>query len=292
MSSIITFNARERVLNQARTYISDPGLMLAEKDRAIPVLLRALKIGELDLRQEIVLLLGSFAKEEVYWPLYEIMCDQKEPDELRDQAAIHLSVIGPFLDNPQALIRKLIADLKDPNAENRVLAIMALGWEGNAGAVLALIDCLYDPDEEIQEIAVTALCNMKDSRVVGLLADRLQHCSPDQKRSILFNLWRFRDRQKEVTEIYKKELDRGDPSLRLDILIVLGQLNNQIDHKEVYRSFLKDTNPKIRTLVLERLGIMKAVDLEEVLPFLDDPSMDVKRVAMGIVQDLRKGSRE
>ena len=288
MSCIVPFNSRERLLIQAKKYISDPGLIIAEKDRAIPLLLRTLKLGELKLRREIILLLGSFAKEDVYWPLYEIMCDPGEPDELRDQAALHLSVIGPFLDDPHALIKKLIADLKNPDTDVKVRSILALGWEGNMGAALSLIECLYDPDEEIQEVAVSALCNLKDSRVIGLLFDRIRHCSLDQKRAILFNLWRFKDKQKEITEIYRKELEQGEPSLRLDILILLGQLNNHMRHEELYRSFLKDPNPKIRALALERLGAMNSIELEHVLPFLDDPAMEVKKTAINIVQSYKK----
>ena len=288
MSSIVPFDSRERLLTQAKKYISDPGLIITEKNRAIPLLLRVLKLGELKLRRKIILLLGSFAKEDVYWPLYEIMCDPEEPDELRDQAALHLSVIGPFLDDPHALIKKLIADLKNPDTDIKVRAILALGWEGNMGAALSLIECLYDLDEEIQEVAVSALCNLKDSRVIGLLFDRMQHCSLDQKRAILFNLWRFKDKQKEITEIYRKELKQGEPSLRLDILILLGQLDNDMSHEELYRSFLKDPNPKIRALALERLGAMRSIELEHVLPFLDDPAMEVKRTAIGIVQSYKK----
>ncbi len=287
-SRVVPFNARERILSQARTYISDPALVLSERERAVPLLLRALKIGDPKLRQEIILLLGSFAKEDIYWPLYGIMRDPEEPDELRDQAAIYLSVIGPFLDDPQALTKKLIADLKDPDTDIRVRAIIALGWEGNRRAILSLIECLYDPDEEIQEVAVNALCNLKDSRVIELLIDRMGRCSIGQKRNILFNLWRFRDRQEEVTEIYRREFDQGDPSLRLDILILLGQLDNQTGHRELYRSLLKDPNPKIRALVLERLGNMKAIETEEALAFLDDPSMEVKRAAIGIIQNSKK----
>ncbi|MEA3386224.1 MAG: hypothetical protein U9Q89_07230 [Thermodesulfobacteriota bacterium] len=288
MSSIVPFDSRERLLTQAKKYISDPGLIIAEKDRAIPLLLRALKLGELKLRREIILLLGSFAKEDVYWPLYEIMCDQEEQDELRDQAALHLSVIGPFLDDPHALIKKLIADMKNPDTDIKIRAILALGWEGNMGAALSLIECLYDLDEEIQEVAVSALCNLKDGRVIGLLFDRMQHCSLDQKRAILFNLWRFKNKQKKVAEIYSKELECGEPSLKLDILILLGQLDNDMSHVELYRSFLKDPNPKIRALALERLGAMKSIELEHVLPFLDDPAMEVKRTAISIVQSYKK----
>jgi hypothetical protein len=33
---------------------------------------------------------------------------------------------------------------------------------------------------------------------------------------------------------------------------------------------------------------MKSIELEHVLPFLDDPAMEVKRTAISIVQNYRK----
>ena len=283
MSPIIPFDAKERLLSQARRYLADPGLILEDRERTIPILLKALRSGDHRLRREIVFLLGSFAKEDVYWTLYEIMGDKNEPEDLRDQAAIHLSVIGPFLNEPQALMRKLISDLAGSDHGNRVRAIMAMGWEGNSGAVLPLIECIYDEDQEVQEVAVNSLCNLKDSRLVGLLADRLKQCSIDQKRAILFNLWRFRDKQEEITAIYKDELEHGDPALRLDILILLGQLDHQAGHELLYRSYLSDPNPRIRALALERLGSMQCLTTEELHPFLNDSSMEVKRVALDLL---------
>jgi HEAT repeat protein len=288
MTSIVSFDSQKCLIAQAKKYISNPELVINEKDRAVPLLLRALKLKELKLRREIMLLLGTFAKEDIYWPLYKIMQDPEEPDELRDQAALHLSAIGPFLNDPQALIRKLIMDLKSLDTDVKIRTILALGWEGNMRAALSLIECLYDLNEEIQEVAVCALCSLNDSRVIGLLIDRMQHCSLDQKRAILFNLWRFKDKQERITEIYKKELEVGEPSLRLDILMLLSQINNNSSYKEVYRSFLKDPNPKIRALALEGLGVTDSIDIENVLSFLDDPSMEVKRIALRIVQKYKK----
>lgn len=284
---VVPFDARDRLLSQARAYIGDPGLFLKERDRAVPLLLRALRPGDLALRRDILFLLGSFAKEEVARPLYEIMSDPEEPEELRDQAAIHLSVIGAFLEDPQPLVRRLLTDLESLDIESRVRSIMALGWEGNFHAVLPLIECLYDPSEEVQEVAVSALCNLRDSRVVRFLADRLDRAAPDQKRAILFNLWRFGDRVEEVSAIYRRELQHGDPSLRLDVLILLGQVGDPADHADLYRRFLKDPDARVRALALERLAALKALTPEDVLPFLDDPDMGVKRAAMKAMQDLR-----
>jgi len=284
---IIPFDFAQRVINQARCYIDNPGLILKERHRAIPLLLKALKAGDINLRKQIILLLGSVAKEEIYWPLYEIMKDEKEPDELRDQAAIHLAVIGPFLDDPQTLIRKLINDISSSDRDIRTRAIMALGWEGNLSAVLPLIECIYQPDQEIQEVAVNALCNLKDSRLMGLLADRIKTCSFDQKRAILFNLWRFRDKEDEVAAIYKEELEAGDPALKLDVLILLGQLGARPENEQVYRELLKDKSGKIRALALERLGELAVLNQEEILTFLDDNSMDVKRTALILLQKIK-----
>ncbi len=268
--------------------MDNPGLILEDRRRAIPVLLRALRAGDIDLRKQIILLLGSVAKEEIYWPLYEIMKDGNEPDELRDQAAIHLAVIGPFLDDPQGLVRKLIGDISSESREIRTRAIMALGWEGNLSAVLPLIECMYEPDAEIQEVAVNALCNLKDSRLMGLLADRIKTCSFDQKRAILFNLWRFRDKEDEVASIYKEELKSGDPALRLDILILLGQLGARPENEDVYRELLGDRSAKIRALALQRLEELGVLNQEELLSFLDDNSMEVKRTALAILQKIKE----
>ena len=284
MSSIIPFDSRQRFLEQARFYVEDPGKMLAERDKAVPILLRALKAADLEFRRKIILLLGSFAKEHACQPLYDIMKDASEPDELRDQAAIHLCVLAPFLEDSQALVIRLLNDLKKSDIDIRVRAIMALGWEGNLPAALPLIECLYDSSEEVQEVAVSALCNLKDSHIMALLEDRMRHGSLDQKRAILFNLWRFRDREAEVAAIYRRELEDGDSSLRLDVLIVLGQITAQKENTPIYRQFLKDPNSRVRALAIERLGELNALDQEEALAFLDDIDMEVKRAALDIIQ--------
>ncbi len=286
-SAIIPFDLNQRLLDQAQFYIKNPSKILEEREKAVPLLLKALKAGDLELRRQIILLLCSIAKEDIYWPLYEIMKDENESDELRDQAAIHLAVIGPFLDDPQGLVRRLIADISSGDREIKTRAIMALGWEGNLMAVVPLIECMYEKDLEVQELAVNALCNLKDSRLMGLLADRIKTCSFDQKRAILFNLWRFKDKEDEVAKIYKKELESGDPALKLDILILLGQIKARPENESVYRELLKDKSSRVRAMALERLGELGALSYEELLPFLDDTSMEVKRAALMIIQNLK-----
>ena len=107
-NQIIEFEPRERILEKARKYVDSLELFSQGSDRAIPLLLKAIKYADKDLKSEIIILLGTFAKEEVAWPLYEILSDKSENEEIRNHAAIQLSVIGPFLKNSQPFVDRLL----------------------------------------------------------------------------------------------------------------------------------------------------------------------------------------
>src|SRR5947208_1100909 len=140
-----------------------------------------------------------------------MMTDASETAEARHYAATQLSVIGPLLKNPQPLLDFLSKEIESLDPERRLDATYALGWEGNSQAALPLIERLYDTDERVQQEAVNALCNLRDDRILDLLADRLIHGSFEQKRVILLNLWRFDSQAKQVTEIYLKSLQDENP---------------------------------------------------------------------------------
>jgi Fe2+ transport system protein B len=104
---VIKFDSKERILQKARSYVESVETFFDESDRAIALLLKAMKLADRDLKREIMLLLGSFAKEAVVWPLYDLMTDPSESEEIRHDAAIQLSVIGPLLKNSQPLVDRL-----------------------------------------------------------------------------------------------------------------------------------------------------------------------------------------
>ena len=87
-------------------------LFFEERDQAFPVLLRALKHADRDLKWEIMCVLGTLAKEEFAWPLYRMMVDPSEKDEVRHDAAIQLSVIGPLLKDPKPLADRLLEEIE------------------------------------------------------------------------------------------------------------------------------------------------------------------------------------
>ena len=237
-----------------------------------------------------MLLLGSFAKQEVSWPLYEIMVDPNESEDSHHDASIQLSVIFPFLKDPQPLIDRLLEDVKNQNPLARLNAAFALGWEGNAQAAIPLIELLYDPDEKVQQSAVNALSNLRDDRIFSLMLERLEHGALEQKRTILLNLWRFYSKRDEVVSVYLRYLEHENDELRFDALVLLGLITDVKTYLKVYVRSLSDPNPRIRGLALKELAELGKDELaglrNKLKEMLSDPEMDVKRGAMEILKKL------
>jgi HEAT repeat protein len=294
-NQVIQLEPKERILAKARHYVESVESFLEESDQAIPLLLKAMKYADRDFRREIMLVLGSFAKEQIVWPLYDLMTDPMEDEEVRHDAAIQLSVVAPFLKKDrQALMDRLAEEIINSDAERRLHATFAMGWEGNSQAAISLIERLYDSDPRVQQTAVNALCNLRDDRILDLLLDRLNNGSLEQKKIILFNLWRFHSKQQEVTKIYLKCLHDENPEIRFDALVCMGPITDVRDHLEVYRKCLKDQDGRIRKLALNRLSeeagesVLESLR-EEVKPFLDDPDMKIKSAALKILKKTKDG---
>jgi HEAT repeat protein len=286
---VIEFDPKERILRKAKKMIESPELF-REGGQAIPFLLKAIKHAGRDLKREIVYILAMFAdKEEIVWPLYDLMTDPLEEEEVRHDAAIQLSVIGRSLKNPQPLIERLLKEIESSDAEQRLHATFALGWEGNFHAATSLVGRLYDTDPRVQATAVNALSNLRDDRILDLLVDRLEHGSREQKKSILFNLWRFRSKGEKVTNVYFKCLEDQDPELRFEALVCLRPITEIRECLEVYRKCLKDEDERIRELALKRLAedaaerVLKSLRAE-IEALLDDPCVKVKRAALNILR--------
>ena len=287
---VIDFESKGRLFKKVESYIESIELFLEEQDKAVPLLLKALKYADQELKHEIILLLGSWAKQEVAWPLYEILTDTKENKDIRNSASIELSVIFPFLKEPQPLLDRLLEDLKSPDAKLRIYAAFALGWEGNTQAAIPLIELLYDSDIRVQQTAVNALSNMRDDRIFSLMLERLEHGPFEQKRCILLNLWRFYSKHKEVISVYLKYLNHEDAGLRFNALVLLGSITEAKDYVSVYRRCLRDKDTRIRALALRELNEANREDLlgfkDEIEEMLSEPDMKVKQAAINILKRL------
>jgi HEAT repeat protein len=284
MDNVIKFDPREKILEKAKRYVDDEAVFLEEREQAVPLLLKALEFGDETLKSEIIFLLGNFAKEEVAWPLYRILADPTQEEELRRDASIQLSVIGPFLKDPQPLVDRLIQDMESGDPELRIHAAFAVGWEGNAQAAIPLIERLYDGEIRVQQTAVSALSNLRDDKIIHLLLERLEHGPLMQKRAILLNLWRFYSKKKEVARVYLQHLGHENADLRFDALALLGIVGPAEKYFEAYRRCLKDPDERIRGLALRKLAEEGGARLkeikEEIASLMDDPDMKVKRAAL------------
>jgi len=285
---VINFESKDRLFEKVGAYLESIELFLEQKEKAIPVLLKALKFADNKIKRKIIMLLGGFAKQEVVWPLYQIMADQKEDEDIRHFASIQLSVTLPFLKERQPLVDKLLELLKEPNPEVRMHAAFALGWEGNDQAAIPLIELLYDSDIQVQQTAVNALSNLRDDRIFDLMLERLEHGPLEQKRSILFNLWRFYSKRREVETVYLQYLDHKDADLRFDALVLLRTMTPPETHLEAYCKCLSDENSRIRALALKQIGEAgpeKLAGLKEKLSeMLSDPDPEVKRTAINVLK--------
>ncbi len=289
-ANIIEFNPIDRVLKKVNKFLESKELFFEDRETAIPLLLNALKYADSALKQKIILLLGSSAKQEIGWPLYKMLSDPLENEEIRYIAAIQLRVISPTLKDPQPLIDRLLVDLESDDPEMRMYAASALGWNGNFQAAIPLIALLFDSDVDVMQAAVNSLTDLGDDRIFTILSDRLKSGTLDQKRCILFNLWHLTSKQDEVIELYLDYLKNPNAELRYDALVLLRALTEPEECLDAYIQCLNDDDSRIRLLALECIG---EADKNEIIDFkkkiaamYTDPDLDVQAAAKKIINQL------
>lgn len=289
-NNVIQFHPAERIVEKACQYLQYPDRFLEEKESAVPLLIEAIKYANDEDLQDIIVMLTGFANQEVALPLYELIKDPFRDESIRHIASIQFTVIAPYIKDLQHITNCLLEDIADPDPEIRMYSAIALGWQGNFKAAIPLIDLLYDPDEDVQQAAVHALSNMGDDRIFRLLKDRLEHGSPEQQKSILFNLWQFESKKKEASLIYIDFLDHEDPELRFDALTLLDIVADIDSYLAAYCKCLNDPMPRIRLLALERLQ-----EIPEKIPgkfytqieeLVSDPDINVRKEAVKLHKSL------
>ncbi len=287
MNTVIPFHPRDHVLNRARDVMEDMDRFMEDPDEAVTVLLKALNPADAEMTGKIILLLGGVAPDRVAWPLYGVMTDSSTTEEIRLQAAVQLCVTAGRLADPASLRDRLLADLFDPEPERRQNAALALGWEGNTAAALALMDLLYDEDPDVQLTAVSALANLRDDRIVGLFRDRFKNGPLEQKKAILYNLWRFSGKKKEVVAFYRSVLNHRFAELREDALHLLGLVCTPGELAEICPVLFNDPEPAIRAEALRMLKDFSPATggriIDRVRAMVNDPVEDVRRAAAAVL---------
>jgi HEAT repeat protein len=289
-NNIIQFNPTERVISKVDKYLESRELFFENREAAIPLLLNAFKYADSALKQKIILLLGSSAKQEVAWPFYKMLSDPVENEEIKYIAAVQLRVIFPTLKDSQPLIDRLLRDLENEDPEIRMYAATALGWDGNFQAAIPLIALLFDSDMDVMQAAVNALTDLGDDRIFTILTDRLKYGTLEQKRCILFNLWHLTSKQDEVIDVYLNYLNNPNAELRYDSLVLLKALTEPEECLDAYIQCLNDEDSRIRLLALECIGEAdrnRIIDFKKkITAMYADPDLDVQAAAKKIMSQL------
>ncbi len=196
IANIVSFKSARQLLADARSCInifSDDTVNVPF--RTVSLLIRAFKYADEEFKYTIIRKLGSIKNptEDIARHLYSAAADFHEADYVRHEAALQLSAIMPRLDNPQPMLMQLLDDVQHKHAHRRAGAALGLGWENNLQAVPPLIELLFDDDITVQQMAVKALCRIKDDNLRPLLADRLQYASPEVRETIQEHLRFFHD---------------------------------------------------------------------------------------------------
>jgi HEAT repeat protein len=293
--TIIPFDVQGRLLAKARGYAQAPDQLIQDGPLAVEPLVRALPLADGDLKLKIVLMLGTMADPRVVEPLYALLRDETQADNLRQAAAVQLSLVGALLPSTRRrdLAERLIADLAAGNAPLRGYAAFALGWESNQAAVAPLVDALCDEDLEVQQAAVSALTNINDDRLFTALAGRLKRGAKEQQRAILYHLSCFSRRRAEIATICAEFLGHRDADLRYDALVVLDTVSQTEKPLEIYLHCLQDGDPRIREQALTLLAHADRQRLKAILPHLQpllhDPDAALRQAAVRLLHRINGG---
>ena len=287
---IIRFDGQDRLLSRARGYLSAMDELISDGRQGVDLLLKAFQIADEELKLKIVIMLGTIGRSQVVWSLLDIMRDGSQTENVRQAAAIQISVLGANFEAKEALVDQLLKDLDADIPFIRANAAFALGWEGNVRAVPDLIDCLSDEDIEVQQAAVNALSNLRDESLFVMLAQRLQKGAKEQQRSILYNLSHFPSRSGEAAQICRNFVHHSDPDLRYDAMVVLNGLSDAARELAVYEIGLDDADARIRELALMRLQSVARSKLGRLMPkvrlLVNDPHARVRQAATRLVHHI------
>lgn len=279
-----------RLLKKACDYLTDLERFLSDTTGAVKVLLDSLPCADTELILKIIPLLGCTGKDMVLEPLYSLMTEQSNDEQVRRSAAVHLGLAASMSEDPSVLKEKLIDNLDHPEAVVRSGSALALGWEGNWPAVEPLVAHLSDPDRDVQAAVVAALSSVGDGRVFDILIARLEHGTVEQQRSILLNLWRFAERVSHVEDAYVGCMKTIPPELIVDALSGIAIIPLSGTVLGVYRQFLADGDPRIRRQVLENLYTEDPADYDPLKKILHGLLVDKDpRVRQAAIRLFAKG---
>lgn len=283
MTHVIPLLPRQRLLARAAALAETGGA----DEKGLALCLRALPMAQPDLKQRLLLFLARTAPEQALDPAWEILSASREPHNLRLCAAVQIKgMLCRDTPGKKDLVKRLTAGLSHPTPEMRKLCLCALSFPGNREAFAPIREAFLDPDISVRLAAVAALAGLGLAEAFEPLCELLRKGNPEEKKAVLFNLWRTGRDREETTSIYARYVFHESPEIRLVCMAFLPE------RADLFQSLLRDPEKRVRSQALERLCALGPKALapaeDSLLKMLEDPDMQIKKAALKAIKMLER----
>ena len=269
-AEVIPFNRSNHLLKKAQVLLENTELFYSETQKGVMCLLDALPYCQPATVLKVLPLLGYAGKDRVLWPLFRLIIEPEQDEQIRFSAAVQLGTAASQSRDPSGVTAMLIDCLDYPSSSIRGSCALALGWDGNSIAVNHLLDHLTDKDRDVQAAIVTALSAIGGVHVYRQLTHRLKTGSIEEKRSISLNLWRFAEKMPQVKDVYVEQIDLIEAEVKVDLLTGIGMIPLSEKILSVYRRLLGETDGQAQLQVLLNLSTRTPSDYVELTPKLKE----------------------
>ena len=105
---------------------------------------------------------------------------------------------------------------KEPSADNRMMAAMALSGTGDSGAAEALVPAMTDDDARVRRIGVEAFRRLKPdvALAIPILSEMLQDENAEVRRTVVRTLGEMKAPSEEVEPLLQLMAGDEDPEVR------------------------------------------------------------------------------
>jgi HEAT repeat protein len=254
-------------------------LAALQKPAAVPLLVRALKDPEVEVRAATAWGLLNYNDARVAAGLRETLND--DDDRVRASAVWALSHIGGKAVLPDVV--RLATN--DASGVVRFRAVWGLALIRDKSALPIVINALGDYNTSVRErSALIALEALADNTVVSRVLTQTNNVLPATRRVVMYLLARYGD--KSVVPALKQALTDPDQLVRAEAALSLGKLKAR-DALANLLPLLADPDEHIRGSVAHAVGLIGDKSAIEALrPALEDKSAFVRAVAAESLQKL------
>jgi HEAT repeat protein len=240
-----------------------------------------------------------------------------DPDAYTDpQVDFNVDGDKPVTKADTAVVRALIARLRDDDAQVRQAAAHALGRIGNTMAIAPLVTALDDGEPEVQAAALDALSNFDRGVPAAPIRRMLQNGNSEVRHSALHILANLRDRESgnaiaalvrdndaDVRQTALQALKEiGDPAFAAAMVGALTDMDADVREAalqalaevggtipdEAMRRALRDADEDVRDAAIHVVEERRLVSMvPELIRMLEDVSADIRECAAEALTEVR-----